>query len=82
MSALSMVGPLGESHSGNPSQILAGAPKNILSPNTTPFGRQRHPVLESPPEPASLFSSLLGACKHAYFATSFELVGLMAFPSE
>ena len=42
MSAVSMVGPLGESHSGNPSQILAGAPKNILSPNTTPFGRQRH----------------------------------------
>ena len=42
MSALSMVGPLGESHSGNPSQILAGAPKNILSPNTTPFSRQRH----------------------------------------
>ena len=44
MSALSMVGPLGESHSGNPSQILAGAPKNILSPNTTPFGRQADTV--------------------------------------
>ena len=40
------------------------------------------PVLESPPEPASRFSSLLGACKNAYFATSFEVVGLMAFSSE
>ena len=40
------------------------------------------PVLESPPEPASQFSCLLGACKSAYFATSFEFIGLMAFPSE
>ena len=40
------------------------------------------PVLESPQEPASWFSSLLGACKNTYFATSFELLGLMAFPSE
>ena len=40
------------------------------------------PVLESAPEPASQFSSLLGAFKNTYIATSFEVVGLMAFPSE
>ena len=36
------------------------------------------PVLESPQEPASWFLRLLGACKNAYFVTSFKLVGLMA----
>ena len=39
------------------------------------------PVLESPLEPASRFSSLVRAFKNAYIATSFELDGLMAFPS-
>ena len=39
-------------------------------------------VLECAPEPASRFLSLLRACKNTYFATSFEVVVLMAFPSE
>ena len=35
-----------------------------------------------PPKPASRFLRFLGACENAYFSTSFELVGLMAFSSE
>ena len=44
--------------------------------------RPAAPVLESPLEPASRFSCLLGACKSAYLGTSFEFIGLMAFPSK
>ena len=46
------------------------------------FVIKHSPVLKSPPEPASRNLRLLGACENAYFATSFKLVGLMAFPSE
>ena len=54
----------------------------FLSERVSVHSKMVSPVLESPTEPASRFSSLLGACKNAYFATSFELVGLMVFPSE
>ena len=48
-------------------------------------GREREFLLTPariPPEPASRFSCLLGACKREYLAKNFKFVSLMAFSSE
>ena len=43
---------------------------------------QSNPGPRIPPGACQPISSLLRACKNAYFATSFESVGVMAFSSE